>query len=267
MTRQIRWRFNHLRSCSVMLAAAMLVLIGAASASAAGDAAADRDRAKNEEFVNRLFAGPLTKNKTYACFIRQYDAEHLARHPLQKVSAMELLVTAETVPESDGPSYSFRLGVRYRDKSGAFDSSGDCHHSEISADTDNEARLDCGVDCDGGRISIGLTKDYKATLIRLERIRIWRNNKPEDEASLVAGADDKIFRLDRAGLEECIGAIYLYPRWRASGHGSRPGASRQRPRRRRIAPRSSITSATATRSISCSAIFRTISKAWAVRTR
>jgi hypothetical protein len=205
MTRQIRWRFNHLRSCGVMLAAAMLVLIGAASASAGGDAAADRDRAKNEEFVNRLFAGPVTKNKTYACFIRQYDAEHLARHPLQKVSAMELLVTAETVPESDGPSYSFRLGVRYRDKSGAFDSSGDCHHSAISADTDNEARLDCGVDCDGGGISIGLTKDYKATLIRLERIRIWRNNKPEDDASdsLVAGADDKIFRLDRAGFEEC----------------------------------------------------------------
>jgi hypothetical protein len=42
-------------------------------------------------------------------------------------------------------------------------------------------------------------------LIRLERIRFWRNNKPDDEASdsLVAGADDKIFRLDRARLDEC----------------------------------------------------------------
>jgi hypothetical protein len=203
MTRQITWCFKQAIGRRVMLAAAMLLLIGAASASAAGDDAADKDRAKNEEFVNRLFAGPVAKNKTYACFVRQYDPEHLARHQLQKVSAMKLLVTAETVPESEGPSYSFRLGLRYRDKSGAFDSSGDCHHSEISADTDNEARLDCGVDCDGGSISIGLTKDYKATLIRLERIRIWRNNKPEDEASLVAGADDKIFRLDRAGLEEC----------------------------------------------------------------
>jgi hypothetical protein len=205
MTRQITWPFKQAIGRRVMLAAAMLALIGAASANAAGDAAADKDRAKNEEFVNRLFAGPVTKDKTYACFNRQYDPEHLARHPLQKVSAMKLLVTAETVPESDGPSYSFRLGVRYRDKSGAFDSSGDCHHSEISADSDNESRLDCGVDCDGGGISIGLTKDYKAALIRLERIRIWRNNKPDDDASnsLVAGADDKIFRLDRAGLEEC----------------------------------------------------------------
>ena len=184
-----------------MLVAAILIIMGTATANAAGE----EDRAKSEEFVKRLFAGPVTKTKTYACFVRLYDSDHLARHPLQKVSAMKLLVTAETVPESDGPSYSFRLGVRYRNKSGAFDSSGDCRHSDISADTDNEARLGCGVDCDGGGISIGLTKDYKATLIRLERIRIWRNNKPDEEASdsLVAGADDKIFRLDRAGLDEC----------------------------------------------------------------
>ena len=42
-------------------------------------------------------------------------------------------------------------------------------------------------------------------MIRLERIRIWERNKPDDDASndLVAGADDKIFRVDRAELREC----------------------------------------------------------------
>jgi hypothetical protein len=204
------WRVTRAILRALTLAMAAAVLTGAAPVLAASDDgvkndAAENETAKNEEFIKRLFAGPVAKTKSYACFVRQYDPDHLARHPLQKVSAMKLLVTAETVPESDGPSYSFRLGVRYRTRSGAFDSSGECRHSEISAETNNEARLGCGVDCDGGGIDIGLTKDYKATLIRLERIRIWRNNKPDEDASdsLVAGADDKIFRLDRAGLEEC----------------------------------------------------------------
>lgn len=48
-------------------------------------------------------------------------------------------------------------------------------------------------------------KDDKSVLVRLERIRIWERNKANDDASndLVAGADDKIFRVDRADLREC----------------------------------------------------------------
>lgn len=48
-------------------------------------------------------------------------------------------------------------------------------------------------------------KDDKSAIIRLERIRIWERNKPDDDASkdLVAGADDRIFRIDRAELREC----------------------------------------------------------------
>jgi hypothetical protein len=49
------------------------------------------------------------------------------------------------------------------------------------------------------------SKDDKSAIIRLQRIRIWQNNKPDDEAedSLVAGADGKIFRLDRAEMRDC----------------------------------------------------------------
>jgi hypothetical protein len=185
----------------LMLVAAGLVLIGATGA----NAEPDKDSAQKEEFIKQLFAHPVGKDKSYACFVRRYDPEHLARHRLQKVSAMKLLLTAETAPESGEPTYSFRLGVRYRNKSGTYDSSGECGQAQITAESNNEVRLGCGVDCDGGGIDIALTKDYNATLIRLERIRIWRNDKPDDEASdsLVAGADDKIFRLDRASLDEC----------------------------------------------------------------
>ena len=78
-------------------------------------------------FDQRLFAGPAGA-KTYACFVRHYDAIHLARHPKQKVNAMTLLVTAENPPEEKTTNYSFRLGVKYRHRSGNFNSSGYCNH-------------------------------------------------------------------------------------------------------------------------------------------
>jgi hypothetical protein len=36
-------------------------------------------------------------------------------------------------------------------------------------------------------------------------VRIWQNNKPDEEDALAleGGADDRVFRLDRADLEEC----------------------------------------------------------------
>jgi hypothetical protein len=114
------------------------------------------DKAKATAFDTRMFAGPLSQ-KTYACFVRRYDASHLAQHPKQKVSAMKLLVTAEDAPEDKTVNYSFRLGAKYRHRAGHFDSSG-----------------------------------------------YWKRNKPDDASNdLVAGADDRIFRVDRADLHEC----------------------------------------------------------------
>jgi hypothetical protein len=160
------------------------------------------DKAKASIFDIKMFSGPLG-HKTYACFVRRYDANHLAQHPKQKVSAMKLLVTAEDAPEDKTVNYSFRLGFKYRHRAGNFDSSGYCSHV-VAENTGGEIRLGCGVDCEGGGIEVAM-KDDKSALIRLERIRIWERNKPDDDASndLVAGADDKIFRVDRSDLHEC----------------------------------------------------------------
>src|SRR4030095_15014931 len=81
------------------------------------------DKAKATAFDARMFAGPLGQ-KTYACFVRRYDASHLAQHPKQKVSAMKLLVTAEDAPEDKTVNYSVRLGVKYRHPARNFESSG-----------------------------------------------------------------------------------------------------------------------------------------------
>ena len=165
------------------------------------------DKAKATAFDARMFGGPLSQ-KSYACFVRRYDASHLAQHPKQKVSAMKLLVTAEIPSDENTTNYSFRLGVKYRHRSGDFDSSGFCSHV-VAEDAGNEMRFGCGVDCDGGGIGVALSKDDKSAIIRLERVRIWQNNKPDEEAgdSLVAGADDKIFRLDRIDTRECASLV------------------------------------------------------------
>ena len=160
------------------------------------------DKAKAAAFDGRMFGRPLSQ-KTYACFVRRYDASHLAQHPKQKVSAMKLLVTAEETFEDKTVNYSFRLGFKYRHRAGNFDSSGFCSHV-VAENSGGEIRLGCGVDCEGGGIGVAM-KDDRSALIRLERIRIWERNKTDDDASndLVAGADDKIFRVDRADLHEC----------------------------------------------------------------
>jgi hypothetical protein len=107
-------------------------------------------------------------------------------------------------PEEKPTNYSFRLGVKYRRRSGNFDSSCYCNHV-IAEDAGNEVRFGCGVDCEGGGINLALSKDSKSAIIRLERIVVWNRNKPDDDAAdaLLAGADDKIFRVDRAELREC----------------------------------------------------------------
>ena len=201
-----------------MRAATLLVLmIGAATAVTAAPVSADDQQQADAAFATRMFAGAVPKPKAYACFVRRYDAAHLAAHPLQKVSAMKLLITAEVVPEDKAFDYSFRLGVTFRDRPGDFDSSGDCGHAPtVKALDANEAAVPdgidftCSVDCDGGGISVNLAHNDAALIVKpLQRIRIWKG-KDFDEAvatALNAGADDKIFRLDRVKPDECASLI------------------------------------------------------------
>jgi hypothetical protein len=165
----------------IVAALASLAVIGP------GHAQDDVDRANAGAFDSKMFAGPLG-DKTHACFVRHYDASHLAQHPKQKVSSMKLLVTAEKPPEEKTTNYSFRLGIQYRHRPGNFDSSGFCNHviAEISG---NEVRFGCGVDCEGGGIKVALSKDDKSAIIRLDKIVVWNRNKPDDDAgeALMAG--------------------------------------------------------------------------------
>jgi hypothetical protein len=189
---------------SIMMLAAVMMAGSAALGRAQEGAVA---KATADAFDARLFAGAPGR-KAYACFVRHYDADHLVRHLNQKVSAMQLLMTAEMPPEQPTIEYSFRLGVKYRHRTGDFDSSGYCNHA-VAEDAGREIRFACGVDCEGGGINVALANDDKSTIIRLDRITVWQRNKPDDEAgdALLAGADDKIFRLDRTDNQDCAALV------------------------------------------------------------
>ena len=187
---------------ALILPLALMALIGVARAEEADDVR-EASKTEAEAFNARMYAG--TPGKTaYACFVRRYDAEHLAQHPKQKVASMKLLVSAETDPEDKELHNSFRIGFRYRHRSGDFDSSGSCHHTVLAREG-NEVRLGCGVDCEGGGIGIALSKDDKSAIVRLESVRVWLHDKPTEDAdrTLEAGSDDGVFRLDRTDNSEC----------------------------------------------------------------
>lgn len=190
-----------------LFAALTLVALTGVGHTGEADDIHEATTAETEAFNARMYAG--TPGKTaYACFVRRYDSEHLARHPKQKVAAMKLLVSAEIYEADKQLHNSFRLGFRYRHRSGDFDSSGSCHHVVFTKD-DGEVRLGCGVDCEGGGIGVALSKDDKSAIVRLASIRVWLHNNPDDEAerSLVSGSDDGIFRLDRADNSECAALV------------------------------------------------------------
>ncbi|MDA9467224.1 hypothetical protein [Bradyrhizobium sp. CCBAU 53415] len=192
---------------SVIAALTFAALTGLAHADEA-DKVRETTKAEADAFNARLYAG-MPGDKSYACFVRRYDAGHLARHPKQKVASMKLLVSAETDREDKQLHNSFRLGFRYRHRHGDFDTSGSCGSHAVLLSQGDEVRMGCGVDCEGGGIEVGLSRDNKSAIIRLEQVRVWQNNKPDDEAeqSLVAGADDRIFRLDRADNSECASLV------------------------------------------------------------
>jgi hypothetical protein len=191
---------------ALILPLALVAFIGVARAEEADDIR-EASNIEAEAFNARMYAG--TPGKTaYACFVRRYDSEHLARHPKQKVASMKLLVSAEIDGEDKQLHNSFRLGFRYRHRSGDFDSSGSCHHTVLTKEG-NEVRLGCGVDCEGGGIGVALSKDDKSAIVRLASVRVWLHNKPDDEAerSLVAGSDDGIFQLERTDNSECAALV------------------------------------------------------------
>jgi hypothetical protein len=140
-----------------------------------------------------------------ACYSRQYDDAHLARHPRQQVATMVFLLRAAhydfdkaAPPEKleDRVYYQFAMAVKRRGEKRTLRTSGDCFGGE---------GISCAVDCDGGSAAIEKIQNVDALMVRLSSERGIRMYGDCDGAAvwLKPGADDKAFRLDRSPPKVC----------------------------------------------------------------
>jgi hypothetical protein len=157
--------------------------------------------AKAKAFDAKVFGGPIGE-KAAACFVRRYDASHLAQHPKQKVGAMKLLMTAVNQP-NEPTAYAYKVGVQFRNKPGNFDSSSSCGHM-VDEDGKTVVGFVCDTSCEGTGIEIAISGNNKTAIVRLNSIGVWDRNNPDGDAiTLESGADDRVFRLDRVDISEC----------------------------------------------------------------
>jgi hypothetical protein len=165
------------------------------------DANEKSEKAREAAFDKRVFAGPVGK-KASACFVRRYNANHLAQHPKQKVAAMKLLVTAENHPK-EPTVYAYKVGVQFRNKPANFDGGSSCSHM-TDEDGNKAISFSCDVECGGGGLEVAMSKDDKSAIVKLEVIGVYDRQHPKrDAVTLEGGVDDKVFRLDRVDSAEC----------------------------------------------------------------
>jgi hypothetical protein len=149
---------------------------------------------------------PQPGNK--ACYSRAYDAAHLKAHPRQRITAMRFLLSVgaydpkpqnATNPE-DLYYYKFSMSVMRRGDKRLLHTSGDCFSAE---------NIQCVVDCDGGSVALDKMPPANSLIVRLNNdsgITMYHDcDGDENKGAVVvkAGADDKVFRLDKISADAC----------------------------------------------------------------
>jgi hypothetical protein len=150
-----------------------------------------------------LFGKSAGDGRVFACFIRHYDKAHLKSHPQQNVTDMLLLVDRAALADEGSDWYALSLGVNFRKVDTQFQVAGGCGAG------DGKTLLNCGIDCDGGQIDVRL-RDEKSILVDIPYgARTWDPGSDADPPAEAAfGEDDKLFRLDRTELSQCLDLVY-----------------------------------------------------------
>lgn len=139
-----------------------------------------------------------------ACWQRIYDAPHLAAHPDQQVAAMTLSLNFAAYDDTDPGMHYFGMDVTLRDGRRG-ETGGACR-------TNDDGRVNCGVECDGGGVQIRLRPDGSllADLEAYGFIRVEGECASSGEGSsfsLEPGLDDKQFLLHPADGKLCKGLL------------------------------------------------------------
>ena len=169
-------------------------LVLAAALASASPAAADDIGA----FARKFFGRPIGSGLNFACFARVYDARHLAGHPRQNVTDMALLARLDG---KEPGYYALTLGLHLRKSHALRMTSADCGAHAASGAT----AIECSADCEGGKVDIRLKDDGSVWLTFPHNAAIWSPSEPGDSKvePTGLGADDLLFRLDRAAGGKC----------------------------------------------------------------
>ena len=100
-----------------------------------------------------------------ACFVRKYDREHLLRHGKQQVTEMGFSLRYERIPGAGIDKYVFAMSARLRTRTELLYASGKC---ETNVGPGFPAGNLCGVDCDGGGVSIEKADTGDSIYVHLE---------------------------------------------------------------------------------------------------
>jgi hypothetical protein len=187
--------------------AILAILIAALGGAGAATCARAGGSGEDEAFQKQVFGRSLATENRHACFSRIYDGGHLAQHPQQNVRTMLLLVTGEA-SDVNAPTYRLGLSVTFRKNGTHFESAGSCGSIHDTNEPGAAAKsAHCGVDCDGGAIDVALRDANSVRISIPEGARIWRAGADDDEPGNERrrfGSDDKVFRLDKTALVNCL---------------------------------------------------------------
>lgn len=134
---------------------------------------------------------------TSACWARTYTDAHLARHPRQKTTAIRFALSytrAGHHREGEG-EYSFSIGVTTRERTGF--EGGLCQ-------SDERGDVICGIDCDGGALSLRRSGSEGAIFVSIETGGIRLTECAGETAfTFDAEPDDRLFLLHPAPAADC----------------------------------------------------------------
>ncbi len=152
----------------------MMILVGSAGAQA--------------ESVRQLFGD----GGGSGCYKRTYSKAHMAKHPNQMVSMIELAYAPATDPNaiaSSGP-ISFGLSVRTRrPKDGLV--------GNVALCREEAGKVACGLEGDGG--SFTLTGQGNGQV----KLSVTVDMAFESDRFIALGSDDKVFVLDKTSARNC----------------------------------------------------------------
>jgi hypothetical protein len=164
-------------------------------------------------FDTRLLALAPAVDKAESCYLRRYDSAHLKAHPRQRVETIGLCIDVERIlPEEKADPvryrYNFDFAAKLKGRAKPATTGGECGFAYVPLG-DQPLRSDkgihCGVDCDGGGITVEARKGGAELLVRLDRIRVAGGCGGDDDESkafdITSGVDDKVFLIPRTSTE------------------------------------------------------------------